>query len=242
MFKRIVLIAVVTLLACSKVEDPSLYPAFDPSQVEPPPEKLTVARNENRTVFWGDLHIHTSLSYDAYTLGVRAMPDEAYTYMKGGTIEHGMGYAIRAKRPLDFGAVTDHAEFLGVARELGKNSASENSLREVMETGNPLRITLNFLVTVFSQMSSSEKRQESFGQPGMESVSRASWQEIIDTAERHNSPGIFTSFIAYEWTSRPKEYNRHCNGIDKTRQVPDFPCSMLATASFFIRRRWGSRW
>lgn len=227
MFKHIVLIVVVTLSACSKVEDPSLYPEFDPDTIEAPPAKPAVPFSETRNVFWGDLHIHTSLSFDAYTMGVRALPDEAYTYMKGGTIEHGMGYAIKASRPLDFGAVTDHAEFLGVAREMDKGNDGSNELRAVMETGNPLRITLNFLMTIFSQMGSSETRLETFGQPGMETVSRAAWQEIIDSAERHNTPGVFTSFIAYEWTSMPNEDNLHRNVIYKTSKVPDYPVTSL---------------
>ena len=215
------------LSACSKVDDPSLYPAFDPSQLQAPAEKNAIPFNENRNVFWGDLHIHTSLSYDAYTLGVRAMPDDAYTYMQGGTIEHGMGYAIRPLRPLDFGAVTDHAEFLGVARTLGEDDAGTNALREVMETGSPLRITWNFFTTVFASMSSSEKRAKTFGQPGMDAVSIDSWQEIIASAERHNRPGIFTSFIGYEWTSMPNEDNLHRNVIYKTSQVPAFPYNAL---------------
>ncbi len=223
----LLLFSVLLLPACSKVDDPSLYPAFDPSQVEAPPKKPAVNFRKTRNVFWGDLHIHTSLSFDAYTMGVRAMPDEAYTYMKGGTIEHGMGYAIRAERPLDFGAVTDHSEFLGVAREMDPDKSGKNTLREVMETGSPLRITFNFFRTIYSQMGSSETRKETFGQAGMEEVSLSAWQEVIDSAERHNNPGVFSSFIAYEWSSMPNEDNLHRNVIYKNSQVPAFPYSSL---------------
>ncbi len=220
----------VAFAGCSKVDDPTLYPRFNPATAEPPPEKPTVDFSATRNLLWGDLHIHTSLSYDAFTMGVRALPEDAYTYMKGGTIEHGMGYAIRASRPLDFGAVTDHAEYLGVARHIGAEDADnfkQNQLRAVMETGSPLRITWNFLYTVFSTMSSSEKRQESFGRADMEEVSQSAWREIIDAAGRHNDPGRFTSFIAYEWTSMPSEDNLHRNVVYKTTQVPDFPFSSL---------------
>ena len=58
------------------------------------------ARGEQR-VYWGDLHIHTSLSSDAFTMGVRAVPDDVYRFAKGATIEHGAGYPVTIARPLD---------------------------------------------------------------------------------------------------------------------------------------------
>ena len=214
---------VLLLSACSRVNDPSLYPLYDPAKAEPPPAKLPVDYSETRNVFWGDLHIHTGLSYDAYTMGVRTGPDDAYRFMKGGTIEHGMGYPIRMSRPLDFGAVTDHAEYLGVPRYLDKDAGGENKLREIMETGSPVRITLNFLYTVFTKMGSVASREKSFAMPGMEDISRLAWQQIIDTAQRHNEPGRFTAFIGYEWTSMPNGNNLHRNVIYKDDKVPEFP-------------------
>ena len=222
------LIAVVLmstfLSACDTLDDPSLNPVFDASQAEAPPSKPLASFNKQRQVFWGDLHIHTGLSYDAYTTGVRTLPDDAYRFMKGGTIEHGMGYPIKMSRPLDFGAVTDHSEYLGVPRHLDQ-SKGVNQLRAVMETGSPLKITWNYLSTIVMKMSSVEKREEAFGLPGLESVSLEAWQHIIDTAERHNDPGRFTAFIGYEWTSMPNGDNLHRNVIYKTSLVPEFPFS-----------------
>lgn len=215
---------VLLLAGCSKVEDPSLYPAFDPSVAAAPPVKPSVAGSATRQVFWGDLHIHTSLSFDAYTFGVRTLPDDAYTYMRGGTIEHGAGYAIRPLRPLDFGAVTDHAEYLGVARHLDSDDGG-NALREVLETGNPFKITWYFLTVTFSKMSSPETRAATFGGEGLEQVSRDAWQLVLDAAERSYEPGVFSSFIAYEWTSMPAEDNLHRNVIYRGSKVPGSPFS-----------------
>ncbi len=213
------------LLACGSFDDPTLDQPFDPAKAEGPPERAPVGFDPNRNLLWGDLHVHTGFSYDAFTMGVRALPDDAYTFMKGGTIEHALGYPIRAKRPLDFGAVTDHAEYLGIPRHLSEKREQDAALREVLRSGSRIRMTVLFLRRSLLQMGSRERREESFGIEGLEHVSRSAWQEIIEAAERHNDPGRFTTFIAYEWSSMPDERNLHRNVIYESRKVPDTPFS-----------------
>lgn len=220
------------LLACSQFEDPTLNDTFDPTTAAPPPERAEVPFRATRSLLWGDLHVHTALSYDAFTTGTRALPGDAYTHMKGGTIEHALGYPIRAQRPLDFGAVTDHAEYLGVPRHLTNGGQAESeALRRAVRSGSPLRVTWNFVWTSFTQMASRELREENFGVPGMEEVSRSAWNHVIDAAETHNDPGRFTTFIAYEWSSMPAERNLHRNVIYASRDVPDYPFSSLDSAN-----------
>ncbi len=214
--------------ACSKVQDPSLDPPYQ--EARQVPLDLTYATADPtalKNVFWGDLHIHTSLSYDAYTFGVTALPDQAYTFAKGGTIEHALGYPIRLSRPLDFAAVTDHAEWLGVARQANGPLANNERLKKIVNSGNPLTITFNYFRTVFSQMGDLQTRTENFGGLANQSVTDAAWQQTIDSAERHYSPGNFTSFIAYEWTSMPNEDNLHRNIIYRSSNVPVRPFSAL---------------
>ena len=214
------------LIACSEFEDPTLDRHFDPATAAPPPPRTKVTPSATRNLLWGDLHVHTSLSYDAFTTGTRTLPDDAYTHMKGGTIEHPIGYPIRAGRPLDFGAVTDHAEYLGVPRHQTQGGQAESdALRAALRSGSPLRVTWHMMSTVYGQMASRERREESFGVPGMEEVSRAAWQQIIDAAERHDDPGRFTTFIAYEWSSMPADRNLHRNVIYASSAVPDYPFS-----------------
>jgi len=216
------------LIACSKIEDPSLAPVDDPFYDAPPPALRALARDPLRHVFWGDLHIHSSYSYDAYTFGVRAMPDDAYRYAKGGTIEHAIGYPIRLARPLDFAAVTDHSEYLGVARHRGETSDDPPvPLRDVLATGSRLRITYNFLATTIMKMGSSETRHAVFGGKEYAEVSRSAWNQIVAAAEQHDEPGRFTTFIAYEWSSMPDEQNLHRNVVYRSSRVPDLPYSSL---------------
>lgn len=212
---------------CGEFDDPTVQERFDPATAPPPPRLAEVPFEENRNLLWGDLHVHSSLSFDSFTNGSRTLPDDAYMYMKGGTIEHAMGYPIRAGRPLDFGAVTDHAKFLGIERHRnGGDTSAVDELREAIRSGSRLRMTWFFLRT-FSKLSDAKAREETFDLSGFEDVSRSAWREIIRSAERHNEPGHFTTFVGYEWSSVPEDVMLHRNVIYGSSHVPDFPFSSL---------------
>ncbi len=217
--------AALLLSACSPVEDPSLFPAYDAAQAEPPPPKPAVAYSPVRQLLWGDLHIHTSYSTDAYTMGVRATPDDAYRFARGGTIEHGAGYPIRIDRPLDFAAVTDHAEYLGAARadRESRLPLDERSLRERLLNDGPLS-----LAYVLVKIARGVKGLERYaGSEAVHQIGLDAWQHMIDTAEAHYRPGVFTTFIGYEWSSMPGNQNLHRNVIYRDSHVPLFPFSSL---------------
>ena len=72
------------LSACGPLDDPSLSPAFDANNAAPIPEKVSSQYNEDRNLYWGDLHIHTSYSTDAYTMGVRATPEDKNVHLPAG--------------------------------------------------------------------------------------------------------------------------------------------------------------
>ncbi len=219
------LLVLLFVAACSPVEDPTLLPAFDAASALPPPAKDAVPANPQRNLLWGDLHIHTSYSTDAYTLGVRATPDDAYRFARGGTIEHGVGYPIRIDRPLDFAAVTDHSEYLGAARVNAEQvlPLETRSLRERLLHDGPLSLTVAFLRSVRNVSGLDVYTMT----PEIDAIGREAWQLMIDVAQRHYQPGVFTTLLGYEWTSMPDGQNLHRNVIYRDTRVPDFPYSSL---------------
>ena len=218
-------LSAVLLAACGPVEDPTLFPAYDAATAEPPPPKPAVAFNPNRQLLWGDLHIHTSYSTDAYSMGVTATPDDAYTFSRGGTIAHGAGYAIQIDRPLDFAAVTDHSEYMGAARADDSIVLpfEERSLRERLLNDSPLSMTF-----VLGKIASNVKGFDSYGDdPETREITLNAWKLMVDTANAHNQPGVFTALVGYEWTSMPGEQNLHRNVIYRDDNVPEFPYTSL---------------
>jgi hypothetical protein len=225
--KYLLLVVAVTVAAvgCSPVEDPTLFPEFDATKAEPPPAKKAVVPNPTGHLLWGDLHIHTSYSTDAYTLGVRATPDDAYIFTRGGTIAHGAGYPIRIDRPLDFAAVTDHSEYMGVARldDAMTLALEERSLRQRLLNDGPLSLAFAMLNTV-RKVTGLELYADF---PGARAISLDAWQLMIDTANAHYEPGVFTTLIGYEWTSMPDGQNLHRNVLYRDTDVPEIPFTSL---------------
>ncbi len=70
-----------------------------------------------RKPYFGDLHLHSGYSLDAFALGARVMPDDSFNFAKGKCVPF-MGKMVKRKAPLDFLALSDHVEYLGVAPEL----------------------------------------------------------------------------------------------------------------------------
>ena len=209
-------------IACSPVDDPSLFPAYDAATAVKPPPKEATQYNPRRNLYWGDLHIHTSYSTDAWTNGVRATVDDAYTFARGGEIEHAAGYGIRLRRPLDFAAVTDHSEYLGVLRATDPDMPLKSrGLRErLLEDGRLANSLLLARTMIGFDLDDAIV-------PGWEEISRAAWRDIVAAAERYNDPGRFTAFVGYEWSSMPEARNLHRNVIYRGAEVPDIPFSSV---------------
>jgi hypothetical protein len=186
----------VAITACSSPDS-----VTEDAAVEAAPEDVSATTEYavTRNAYFGDLHIHTRNSFDAYIFNVRRTADDAYRFAKGETVQHPSGFDMNiAGGPLDFYAVTDHAEYLGIlpAMNTPGTELSELPRSKDMFSTDPAKITAAFQ-GVGASVRSGEKIDEMFDQPLINSV----WLENIDAAERHNEPGVFTTFAAYEFTS-----------------------------------------
>lgn len=177
-------------------------------------------------VYWGDLHVHTNLSFDSNTFGnERLGPDDAYRFAAGETVVASSGRSAKLAKPLDFLMVADHAEFLGVL------SAVREEERTILATtlGNRWSGFLrgeNGLGDVMDDYVAMVTRAKPMDLPG-KAFEKTSWNRLIEAAEQHNRPGQFTAFAGYEWTSMPGGRNLHRvvmfrDGPDKTRQTLPF--------------------
>ena len=96
--------------------------------------------NKDRNPYYGDLHVHTKYSFDAYVFGVTASPDDAYRYAKGESIKHPLGYEMKLREPLDFYAVTDHGFYMGMIQAYADTSTdiSQNDFAKPFHNLNDL--------------------------------------------------------------------------------------------------------
>jgi len=220
----LLLVAVVAAyVTLSPIEDPSLK---GPEPIEPMTAEPTPSQGEQR-VYWGDLHIHTSLSSDAFTMGVWAVPDDVYRFAKGATIQHGAGYPVTIARPLDFAAVTDHAEYLGQAKLSGLDvPTTRQRLADLLSNENRLTITQAW----WEIMSLIRENGFKLDLEGVDpAINKNAWEEIVSAAEQHYEPGVFTTFPGWEWSADAGDVGTHLhrNVIYGGDDLPEIPFSSI---------------
>ena len=220
--------AALALGGCGAKEEakaPASAPAPAPSQ--------PVASNPVRTAWFGDLHVHTALSVDAYITTTRTLPDDAYRYARGEPIDHVSGKKIQLSRPLDFMAVTDHSELIGMARGMAD---PENPLSKLPEAEGITSTDYELSQRTFKELVARHASGEDsaltklIGSLLVKDTSKAAWQMEIDAAARHYQPGSFTTFVAYEWTSMPDLANLHRNVVFSGAKVPELPFTSMDSA------------
>jgi len=159
-------------------------------------------------VFWGDTHLHTSFSTDAGMVGCRLGPEEAYRFARGEEVMSSSGQRARLSRPYDFLVVSDHSENLGLAPMIAVSdplllkSPTGKRWHDLVKSGNGLSAFREWMGTALTG--------DAIKSPEM---ARSAWEFIIKAAEKYNSPGQFTAFIGFEWTSTPQGNNLHRNVI-----------------------------
>ena len=187
--------------------------------VSDPEPGSTPGFSQEKNVYFGDLHVHTKHSFDAYIFGTTATPDDAYDYAKGKAIQHPLGYDMQLREPLDFYAVTDHGFLLGsvegwadpnngrAGTEPFHNlNAPENLTQESIAHRSQLFQNYVRNIAAFSNIwtrtvayiTGDTARGSTIYDMG---VHRTAWKDVIQSAQRHNDPGNFTTFVAYEFTA-----------------------------------------
>jgi hypothetical protein len=205
----------------------------------------TQAVEDARNLYWGDTHLHTSYSFDAFlNKNQSADPDTAYRWAKGMPVIHPYTKArVKIGTPLDFLVVSDHAEGLGVMRAIVNETEELSELgffasiyrwlalgkiRSAAEDGSGFDIFNKFLPEKVDNPSHdpvADQNNQAYDPilGNTDKTTVTSWGEIIDAAERHNEPGKFTAILGWEWSSVPTGANLHrvvltSNGSDKARQ------------------------
>lgn len=186
------------------------------------PGRGTDGTNPLRNVYFGEQHLHTSNSPDAFVIGVRASWDDAYNYAMGNEIKLSTtGEVIKKQTPYDFIAITDHAEYFGVMPRMldPDDELSKTDLAKQLQDPNAdprapdsaINQILGSLIT---------------GNPMEEYVSPElqidNWANYVETADKYYKPGEFTTLYAWEWTSIPNGRNMHRNVFfrDKAPEAP----------------------
>ena len=228
MGKEAALIALSLVLAFSAFAEESYSPHTDPSHAT--------------DVYWGDTHVHTALSSDAFIFGTRLTPDDAYRFAKGEKIRATSGDEVRLRRPLDFLMVADHAENMGV---IGRIDAGDEALLQT-DAGKRTAEALNYPVSLVEALNAdTDDLLNAFNAATLTAIKadkgsakglghadygidapfhRLVWADVIAAAERHNAPGRFTTFSGYEWTVASGGHRNviFADGPELTSQVVPF--------------------
>jgi hypothetical protein len=176
-------------------------------------------------VYWGDLHVHTAFSLDAYAFGAIATPQEAYAFARGQPLRLASGEMAAIDRPLDFVAVTEHAATLDVmylcTDPIYADVGYCRAIRESRDRREARTIFNDYLLPLVSDVP--PKPAPLCDEPGMDcsAASASQWRRIQQAANGANEPCTFTALIGYEWTASPGGRHWHRNVVFRTDRVPD---------------------
>ncbi|MFK8021528.1 MAG: DUF3604 domain-containing protein [Pseudomonadales bacterium] len=185
--------------------------------------------NPDRNAYFGDLHVHTTLSFDASAFGTTASPADAYRYAQGEAIKHPSGFEVQLAQPLDFYGVTDHAIFLGLINEASDTSSPVSQYdfakpyHNINESVDGGLLDLNSRSKVFYGFISdvvANLLDGTIDNAFVNNVSKSAWSETVEAADEAYMPGTFTTFAAYEFTSSGQHRNVIFRGTERLPAVP----------------------
>ncbi|MCB9664982.1 MAG: DUF3604 domain-containing protein [Alphaproteobacteria bacterium] len=188
-----------------------------------------------RRPLFGDLHVHTARSLDAYLQGNRLSPADAYRFARGERLDiqpfdaEGRGTrSLQLDRPLDFAAVTDHAEFLGTLALCLDPASPAYEDRECVQVRDRPALAFVGLNAATAQDQADAQFPGLCGDAGADCLTAGLdvWEEerqATEAAYDRTEACTFTSLHAYEWSGGPTAQNLHRNVIFRNEAVPDLP-------------------
>ena len=195
-----------------------------------------VDRRGHESVYWGDTHLHTDNSVDAFGFGVRLGPEEALRFARGEEVTATTGAQAQLARPLDFLVISDHSDALGATRRLYDAPrwyvnwviGDETVLRwyDMMhESPEQSQRAIGELITAAANGTTPEALADP---EAAADATKDIWNTHLGILDRYNEPGTFTALAGYEWTAMPDGNNLHRvvmfrDGSDKTSQIVPFP-------------------
>ena len=159
---------------------------------------FSLAADTPTRAYFGDTHLHTSFSPDAGMAGTTVGPNEAYQFVLGETVTSNTGQQAKMAKPLDFVVIADHAENLGLADAIANADPAlladplGKQLYDLVKAGRGID-AFNLLVQQMAKGAEAKIKNES--------MLKNAWLKTMVLADQYNSPGEFTAFIGYEWTS-----------------------------------------
>lgn len=192
--------------------------------------------NPDRNAYFGDLHVHTTLSFDASAFGTTATPADAYRYAQGEAIMHPSGFEVQLAQPLDFYAVTDHGVLLGLINQAADtntpvsqyefakpyNNINQSVDGGLLDLARRSKIFSNFVSDVVANL-----LDGTINNAVVNDASQSAWVQTVEAADAAYQPGSFTTFAGYEFTASTQEREAlHRNVIFRgTERLPAQPFS-----------------
>jgi hypothetical protein len=178
----------------------------------------------DRKAYFGALHVHTSISFDAFTNGTRTMPEDAFRWARGEAIEPGMnGVKNQVGTPYDFYIVSEHAEMLGAFQEMQRpgTAASKLPIAKRILSSDPA-VAVAAFTEVLRDLNAGTLDPVLLDPK----IARSAWRSIAEVVDKYYEPGKFTTFIGFEWTSSPENRNMHRIVVFRdTKVLPEVPFS-----------------
>jgi uncharacterized protein DUF3604 len=182
--------------------------------------------NPLNNLYFGEQHLHTSASVDAFIMGNRKNDiNDAFNYNKGKPVKKWItGETLQRKRAYDWTAVTDHSEYMSIMEAVSdpKSPLQKDPIVEALKTNDPAKMDAAFKTLAGAFIGGVQ-----YAPFNNMKILKPAWDRHKEAINQHNEPGKFTTLIAYEWTSMPGGENLHRNVFFRDDEGPDYPFTSM---------------